>query len=223
MDEASTKACPYCGEEIKSIAIRCKHCQADLGLPSVKAEVAAAPAGELSPNEFEQKFLEFAYQTTARIDAPAVAYALKIPIAAAEERLEDLAASGVLVRAVDDEACVYYNLPGRVKATPGRALVRRDGSGALATQPGAPLAIQPPPSPQAMVGLLLNLVMPGLGSMVAGRTGEGVAQLMLFVIGIPLCFVLVGIPICLATWGWALSSGLRALNQSAATQDGPLV
>ena len=94
--------------------------------------------------------------------------------------------------------------------------MRRDGSGPLSLptgQAGAPLAIQPPPSPQAMVGLLLNLVMPGLGSMVAGRTGEGVAQLMLLDRD-SLCFVLVGIPICIATWGWALSTGLRALSIS---------
>src|SRR5689334_11951276 len=25
-----TKPCPFCGEEIKKVAVRCKHCQADL-------------------------------------------------------------------------------------------------------------------------------------------------------------------------------------------------
>ena len=30
---SETKPCPYCGEEIKRVAVRCKHCQADLSKP----------------------------------------------------------------------------------------------------------------------------------------------------------------------------------------------
>ena len=30
------KSCPYCGEAIKMIAIKCKHCQTDLSTKSVK-------------------------------------------------------------------------------------------------------------------------------------------------------------------------------------------
>jgi TM2 domain-containing membrane protein YozV/ribosomal protein L32 len=35
--QPSTKACPFCGEQILSGAIRCKHCQANLGEPPVAA------------------------------------------------------------------------------------------------------------------------------------------------------------------------------------------
>jgi hypothetical protein len=30
MDSNELKRCPYCGEEIKSVAIKCKHCKSDL-------------------------------------------------------------------------------------------------------------------------------------------------------------------------------------------------
>jgi hypothetical protein len=43
----STKACRYCGEEILAVAVRCKHCQADLGGPGgARAVAAGGRAGE---------------------------------------------------------------------------------------------------------------------------------------------------------------------------------
>ena len=38
------KACPYCGEQILQVAIRCKHCHADLTAASAAAPSAPAPA-----------------------------------------------------------------------------------------------------------------------------------------------------------------------------------
>jgi hypothetical protein len=38
-------------------------------------------------------------------------------------------------------------------------------------------------------------------------------------IGLPLCFILVGIPICVATWGWALSTGLRIMNEASRQEE----
>jgi TM2 domain-containing membrane protein YozV len=156
--------------------------------------------------ELERRFLEWAYAPAAPIDlrAAEVAHAVKCTIAEAEAHLEDLAARDSLVRLVDDEGFVFYRLPGR-KPAPSQALVRR--------APEA-TAITRPPETQATMGLVLNLVFPGVGSIVAGKTGEGIAQLVLFVIGLPLCFLLIGIPLCVAVWGWALSTGLRAVHES---------
>ena len=201
--ESDERACPLCGETIKKVAIRCKHCHADLkeGADFTRGVDASAEKPKLSAAEFEQRFLEFAYKSDERINAPSVAHALKIPISEASDQLEDLAARDVLTREVDDEGLIWFELPGRKQ----RALVKRDSDGG---------GLAPPPPPQAMAALLLNLVAPGVGSIVGGRTVEGILQLVLLLIGLPLCFILVGIPICVATWGWALSTGLRIMNQA---------
>lgn len=41
-----TKPCPYCGEDILAVAMRCKHCQADLSVGRAAADPGAVPAGE---------------------------------------------------------------------------------------------------------------------------------------------------------------------------------
>lgn len=40
------KPCPYCGEEILMVAVRCKHCQADLSGGGPGPAAAKAPVGE---------------------------------------------------------------------------------------------------------------------------------------------------------------------------------
>jgi TM2 domain-containing membrane protein YozV len=154
--------------------------------------------------DFEQRFLAYAYGAGAphEMRATEVAHAIKMPIEETEKHLEDLAARDVLVRAVDEEGFVFYRLPGRKKT---EAIVRHEDQALASTRP---------PEHQATMGLVLNLVMPGVGSIVAGKTGEGIAQLILFCIGLPLCFILIGIPLCVAVWGWALSTGLRAVQES---------
>jgi TM2 domain-containing membrane protein YozV len=67
----------------------------------------------------------------------------------------------------------------------------------------------------AIAALLLNiLVLPGLGTIIGGRTKHGVIQLVLFIIGIPLAFVIVGIPLMIAMWIWALVSAIQILKEA---------
>jgi TM2 domain-containing membrane protein YozV len=67
----------------------------------------------------------------------------------------------------------------------------------------------------AIAALLLNiLVLPGLGSLIGGRTTEGIIQLILFIIGIPLCFILIGIPLISAMWIWALVTGIQIIKEA---------
>lgn len=218
---SDTKACPYCGEEIKKVAIRCKHCQADLTKVEADFNRGAAPV-EKSPDtsaatpgnsdDFEQRMLEFAYKTTATINVPSVAHALKLPTALVNDRLEDMAARDVLIRDIDDEGNVFFTLPGkqsqRMPAQPPLATVGRPGQ----------LAVSAPAEGTAVTALVLNVMLPGVGSLVAGRVGIGIGQLILWLVGLPLCLVVIGFPMVLAAWIWSLVSGIQILEDSKRRQ-----
>lgn len=67
----------------------------------------------------------------------------------------------------------------------------------------------------ALAALLLNiLVLPGLGTIIGGRTTQGVWQLVLFIVSIPLIFILIGIPLAIGVWIWALVSGIQLVQEA---------
>jgi TM2 domain-containing membrane protein YozV len=68
----------------------------------------------------------------------------------------------------------------------------------------------------AIVALLLNiLIIPGLGSLIAGRTKAGVWQVVLAVVGAILSLILIGIPILIAAWIWGLVTGIQLIQESS--------
>jgi TM2 domain-containing membrane protein YozV len=214
MTPTDTKPCPYCGEEIKKVAVRCKHCQADLSKPVEADFKGAQPATPKPMDDFEVRFLEFAYQTTATLNVPAVAHALRMPTALVSDRLEDMAARDVIGRDVDDEGNVFFTIPGRATAprAPANPPLQH------VAHNGAMMHISPPSEGTAVVALVLNILFPGVGSLVAGRTSQGVAQLVLWVVSIPLMVVLIGFPMALAAWVWSLVSGIHILEESRRRQ-----
>jgi TM2 domain-containing membrane protein YozV len=58
------------------------------------------------------------------------------------------------------------------------------------------------------LAVLLNFLIPGVGSFFVGQVGQGIAQLLIWGAGLFLCFSLIGavigIPIMLAAWLWAI-------------------
>jgi len=67
----------------------------------------------------------------------------------------------------------------------------------------------------AILALLLNIfLIPGIGSLIGGKTTAGVWQLILFLLGIPLSFVIIGIPMVAAAWIWGLVTGIQILREA---------
>lgn len=67
----------------------------------------------------------------------------------------------------------------------------------------------------AIASLLLNiLILPGLGSLIGGRTKVGIIQLVLFIIAIPLSLILIGIPLLIAMWIWALVTSIQIVKEA---------
>lgn len=57
------------------------------------------------------------------------------------------------------------------------------------------------------LGVILSFFIPGLGSIVNGSTGRGVAILGLYVFGWLLAFFIIGIPVLIGAWIWGLVDG----------------
>lgn len=195
----------------------------------------ALPAGPVSPVDFEKRFLEFAYETDYIINGPTVAYALKVPIEEATEQLEDLAARDVLIREVDARGSVFFHLPGRQLMRQAMAADKLAAASPSASTPYQypPTGLVPygstgmemrdslttPSEGTALAALLVNtLCLPGLGSIIGGRSSAGIGQLLLFLIGIPLTLLVVGAPMILSAWIWALITGIDIMNQAKQAQ-----
>jgi TM2 domain-containing membrane protein YozV len=70
----------------------------------------------------------------------------------------------------------------------------------------------------AVLGLIVNLALPGLGTIIAGKYDIGTIQLVLSLVG---CFftmtfigAIIGLPLYLAMWIWALITGIKILKES---------
>jgi TM2 domain-containing membrane protein YozV len=64
-----------------------------------------------------------------------------------------------------------------------------------------------------IVGLLVNLAIPGLGTIIWGETNKGVIQLVLFFLGVFLSCIIIGIPLVFGVWVWALVKGIQKLSK----------
>ncbi|MBI3333918.1 hypothetical protein HYZ97_00310 [Candidatus Pacearchaeota archaeon] len=67
----------------------------------------------------------------------------------------------------------------------------------------------------AIAALILNiLILPGLGTLIAGRIKTGVIQLVIALISIPLMFLIIGIPIFLIVWIWGIVTAVNLIKEA---------
>jgi TM2 domain-containing membrane protein YozV len=67
---------------------------------------------------------------------------------------------------------------------------------------GAAMMVVAPKSPA--LSLIVSFFFPGVGSMINGSVGTGVAILLLYILGVGLSFFLIGIPLAIGVWIWGL-------------------
>ena len=64
----------------------------------------------------------------------------------------------------------------------------------------------------AVAALAINtLVLPGLGTILLGNAAIGTLQLLVFLIGVPLCLLAIGVPMVLGMWVWGVVDGAIGL------------
>jgi TM2 domain-containing membrane protein YozV len=65
-----------------------------------------------------------------------------------------------------------------------------------------------------VLSIFLNVFFPGVGSIVLGKVGQGISQIVLYAIGLILSFTvvgaIVGIPLCIAVWIWGIVTATSA-------------
>ncbi len=64
------------------------------------------------------------------------------------------------------------------------------------------------------LAVILNIFFPGVGSLVLGKVGQGIAQLILYILGVVLSFTvigaIIGVPLCIAMWIWGIVTATSA-------------
>jgi len=67
------------------------------------------------------------------------------------------------------------------------------------------------------VAIILNFFIPGVGSLVIGKTGAGVIQLIVYFVGLFLTLTLIGaligVPMMLGAWIWGLVTAATHVDQ----------
>jgi TM2 domain-containing membrane protein YozV len=127
----------------------------------------------------EQRLLDLAYTTDAKITATALAYFAPCSIDVASRVLDDLAAHDRLTMEIEDDGTIVYQLPGRQKLT----------------TPRAPAALVPVAAmhrgADPLVAAMLSVLLPGAGHFYAGRIVAGI--LWFLVVGIGYALILPGL------------------------------
>jgi len=192
--------------------------------------------------QFEREFLRLAFTSSIDLTPSSLAFVTGISVREAEQHMQALVSQGVLELTSDDDGHLTYAMPDR-PANP-LSLDDPALAGPRLTPSGPPLALAagasaehliPRPhqavavravvpstwarrrvsSGQAVASMMLNaIVCPGVGSLVGGKTATGLAQLCLFLVGLPLAVIAVGLPLVLGAWVWGIATGAQLIAEA---------
>lgn len=194
--------------------------------------------------QFEKEFLRLAFTTSIELTPSALAFVTNIPVREAEVHMHALVSQGVLELTSDDDGRLSFEMPDRprepmriddpaligsrrvvthlvegvargpmeigvaAEPAPARAMIVR-------SLPPVMWGPKPVSSGQAVASMFLNaMVCPGVGSLVGGKTGTGLAQLALFLVGLPLAVITIGLPLMLAAWVWGIATGAQLIAEA---------
>ena len=154
----------------------------------------------------EQRLLELAHTTEAKLTAPALAYFAPCSLEDAGRVLDDLAARDRLSMDIEDDGTVVYHLLGRQKIT------ARPVSEGRSESPGASHgALMPisrsPAGPSPLLAAALSALVPGAGHLYAGRLAA--ALLWFVVVGIGYTLLLPGLVLHLFSIASAATAARR--------------
>ena len=61
-----------------------------------------------------------------------------------------------------------------------------------------------------VLGIIVNIFLPGVGTLIVGKIPQGIIQIILFIVAvflnIPVIFAILGIPLGIGTYIWAIVS-----------------
>ena len=91
-------------------------------------------------------------------------------------------------------------------------MAKRKAKGAVAPKKIPKSSGKKPEMGLAVAALIINLIIPGIGSIIGGRVRTGLWQFVLAIVGGVLSIILIGIPIAIAAWIWALVTGIQLIQ-----------
>jgi len=74
------------------------------------------------------------------------------------------------------------------------------------------------------LGLILNILLPGVGSMVIGKVGQGLGQITIWGLGVLITLgtlgfgLVIGVPLMLGAWIWAIVTAAGGPQQNITVQ-----
>ncbi len=147
----------------------------------------------------EQRLLELAYTTDAKLTATALAYFAPCSIDDATKVLDDLAARDRVRLEIEDDGTVIYELPARQQLGAPRPVAR---------EPALAPITRPYRHVSPMLAALITLFVPGGGHAYAGRVLAGILWFVL--VSMAYSLILPGLVLHLIAIGSAAGAAARA-------------